>query len=180
MALAFGLPTTFTALLNAIEKRIAVGMTMPRDAVFSSLASDEDLVVDPPRDRFVVIRPNEFPVDMPSTASGGRTLTGYNATWDIVLFVRLNNDQEFRNPSLLKTDPGGIFALVLSMVDSGQMFVPLADDGTTCVLREPGRMLGWRLPTRTMRGSKSPWFVVPSRWELKFNLAISTEAYVQD
>ncbi len=172
MALPFGQPTTFTELLVALETHLSDRTGIPKDGVFASLAADEDHMKAPPRDQFIVIRPMDFPIDMGSTASGGRSLTGHNSVWDFTLFCRLNNDQEFRSPSLLKNDKG-VFNLVFALINAGQMFIPLTESGNACVLREPGRMLGWRLPTKSYMSGMTPWFVVPTRWELKFTLAIS-------
>ncbi len=172
MAFPFGQPTTFTDLLVALENHLSERTGIPKDGVFASLATDEDHLKAPPRDQFLVIRPMDFPVDMGSTASGGRSLTGHNSVWDFTLFCRLNSDQEFRSPALLKNKQG-VFNMVFNLINSGQMFIPANEAGDACVLREPGRILGWRMPTKAFMGSTSPWFVVPTRWELKFTLAIS-------
>lgn len=174
----FGKPTTIPKLLDFIEAQIAADMGVGRNYVFTSLAEDSDLLEAPPNDRFVAIRPGRFPVDTGTTSGGGRGGMGFNSTWRIALFARLNQDQELRSDQLLRSTQGPL-AMVWRLLGSGthgiQLFIPL-DDNEDCVLREPGRLVQFDLDAKKiLDGKGKTWWVIPTYWEFKFTADITLE-----
>lgn len=170
----FGQPTTIPALIDALKRQVAADTGIA--SVFASLADDSDLLQAPAwGDKFIAIRPGKFPVDQNTAASGGRNLTGFNSNWRIAIFSRLNTDQEFTSERLL-IDKDGPLRAVWNMLkgslsddqQGGQMFTPLDADGN-CLLREPGRLIGFDLDAKKMIGAKDTrWWVIPTYWEFKF------------
>jgi hypothetical protein len=167
----YGDPTWLDDILEAIVAKIASGTGLPKDCVFDSLAEDASHLSFPPADRFITLRPGRFPVGRPGVTGGGRALTGFEGPIRVALFVRLGEDQEFRDTRILRDKSRGAFKLLLKLIDTMQLFAPANKDGKG-MLREPMRIEDFDFTPR--RIGQTSWVVVPTVWEIKFTAPLST------
>lgn len=171
-----GKPTWLDLLLEAIESQIAASGVVARDAVWSTEASDADLIEAPARDRFVAVTPAAFPVAQGIVMGGMRQNTGFDGRVAVRAFARHQSDQEFRSGRAMKgTD--GTLALTLSLLASLQGFMPVDGQGNG-LLRESMRLINFDLTPRRIKadGQSTPWSVISSVWEMKFTADISGAA----
>lgn len=169
MSIAFGQPVWIDDLLARIVAQLVARSGIPQDCVFESVASDQDHLMSPPADRFIVVFPASFPVDFPGVSGGGRLNTGFDGTVDVKVFSRVTSDQELRSARLFRDATQGLLPLVRKVLDSLQMFIPTTSAGAALV-REPMRMTPAGFTIRPVNAQdKSTWAVVQSAWSVRFS-----------
>lgn len=157
-------------IITAIAANLAAQIDLPEDLIFLSLAADELHEDLPPADRFVTIRPVDFP-PAPGWTGGGRLLTGVQGMFRITHFARYGADQELRSTRTLTEAGRGILVKVKAIIDAMQCFIPKIPNTSDSYLKQPMQFKGFQiLPAR--RGS--PWSVIPSMWEGEFNIPLTT------
>lgn len=156
------------SIAAALSAQLAAQLTIPTDSVFMSLFSDEDHIEQPPADRFVVMRPRDFPVG--AGADGGRLMTGFDSTWYFTSFTRYQSDQEFRNTRGLTDTTNGLLVQTLAVINALQDFVPLNASGAALV-RQPMMLRGFNIREMTKR--TSPWCIVSIPFNILFNVALT-------
>lgn len=170
----YGTAVWLDTLLDLLAARLVSRAGLPADRVFESLASDQDHCNNPPADQFVTILPTAFPADQPTFAGSGRYLPGFNGQVRVAAFCRFASDQEMRSPRLLKDKTRGVLGLVKKIIDALWGWdLPTAAGASTSYLREPMRLVNFAIAPKSVKDG-SPWIVVPTVWDVKFSLDISS------
>lgn len=169
-------------LLSAIAANIQAKCGLPADLVFISLADDETHMDCPPGDRFVVVRPTDFPA-APGQMGGGRgvlsggtlvpgtTMIGSVGTFRVSMFTRYASDQEFRDALKLLDKTKGILAALKKVIDAMANFIPLVAGTSNAMTRQPMEFKSFGIqPSNLKRGN---WVVVPCYFEAIFNFPLT-------
>lgn len=179
----FGIyPITPGELLGRLEDFVKQTGGLSADAVFLSAADDLWHLKFPPADFFIAIYPEDFPVwqSVVTGAGSSRDLApgtenlGFDAQIRMVIFNRLNANQEFRDSDLIRSTTLGIMGTAINLVGAVQFWTPLVDGvSTACYLREPMRITaGPRLSPRNYE--KTLWALVTTRFEMRFTAKLTT------
>ena len=165
----YGQPTWLNYVLTAIRLRVVSQAKFPTEAVFSTLASDEDHTNGPARDRFVLIRPGQqWSANQVQVAGGGATTSQMTGSIGVNFLVRYNLDQELRSSRLLEEVNASVLGQFRDILKALHLFSPTnATDPTISILTQPMRIQSFDMLPRPMKQG-SPWVTLSSRWEVEF------------
>lgn len=145
---------------------------LPPDAIFLSMATDDEHIKSPPRSRFVTIFPGRFPVWQGVYSGAGET--GFDCSLRVTTFCRRTNDQEFRYSNILRDNEGilGTTFMVLQALQGWEM--PDIADANKSALREPMRLVGSGPELTTKKESANVWILSWVSFEAKFSAILNT------
>ena len=156
-------------IIPLVKAQIAsTNAVLDSSRIFASLADDKDLMERSPADRFVAIKPLDFPVWEEAVTGGGNDLLWFDGEWEITLFVRYGIDADFADDQYLFDPVSGILPQWSAIIHNLQLFDPVNSAGNG-VLNEPMRIAsrGFRnMPRRT--GGVATWGRLKSWWEVKY------------
>ena len=169
-------PISASELVERVVRRIQAKAGLPKEAVFETLASDEDHCEFPPSDRFVTVTPQRFTPGLTIWAGAARNSAAYDADFRVACLSRFASDQELRNTRELRDRVASALALALAVNDALNTWDAASDaDATKSLLREPVAPPAFDVtPKRVRKGS--PWGVVAMNFTAKFVLALPSGA----
>ena len=174
MSWSYGItPITPEDMLGILEKRVQQ-MTGLGDRAFLSLWSQRFLLQSPRAQKFITIRPVNFPVWQSVCDGSGfeNPLTGYNAAITLTVYVHNSSDPETWSINLVRENVLSLTTLVNLAAASMQGYVPIVtvDDEELALVREPMRMAdsGWRFGDAT-DGKGGPWSYATVDFECRFS-----------
>lgn len=153
--------------VTKIQAAMAAWSVTPTDSTrcFMSLASDDEIARTPCDDRFVVVRPKQFPEDSGMQAGGGTATQQFDGTLDVIIWNRLDVDQATRSDKWITHSTLGTAVLISLVTRALSQYWPL-DSSNNAYFIQPMRLLapGWVFPTKKV----GDWGQVTSSWSLVF------------
>ncbi len=190
MALGFGCtPIDVMDLLNLIEKQHCEGGTGATNSnlsgaglgsdAFLSLWPDPLHLKNPRSKRFVVVRPQRFPVWQSVVQGAGGTWDatlgsnlGFNLVFSSIIFVQITGaDAEQRSKLTLTEDVLSVIYTAMKVVSAMQMWVP-KDNDQNLLVREPCRLLDSGLQISPVNAGESWWCKASLDFECKFSVKL--------
>ncbi len=159
-------------ILPIVKTQIITATSIDPTRVFATLSTERDLMMRAPSDRFIALRPTNFPIWDGAVTGGGNDDLWMHGELDITLFVRYGVDQSYADDSWLLDSTAGVLALWSNLIHGLQLYDPVDGSGNQ-VLSEPMRLhpTGWKLRTTTL-GNMSTWGRLASTWELQIRHAV--------
>lgn len=171
MSQNYGLPTWPDRFSPKIAQQLVDKVPgLNADRVFSSAFTDEIHLQLPPADRFITLFMPDFPVDQPGVSGGGIYTTGFDATLEANIFVRLEADIEARSGRLLEEVSFGVYEFVRQVLAALQMWPgPVDADAATGLsyFKRPMRLRRFQIHKKGGIQS-SRWAIAATNWEVAF------------
>ena len=168
----YGSQTWMPHFLPDVRRQIVdnvPGLTV--DRVFRSNYPVEDLLANPPADKFIALFMPNFPVDQRAVSGGGTLNTPFDATLETTVCVRLEADIETRSTQAMEDEANGTDEFLRLVIKSLQMYPGPTDDATGLYkFRRPMRLKpeGFRVE-KAKRGERNTrWTVAYIMWEVSF------------
>jgi hypothetical protein len=137
--IAYGQDAWLTDVLDAAAKRVADESGLPRDKAFLYAGEPDDLLANPPAEKFVTLWATDMPADLRAVAGGGAAYSAWDCTLRLDVFARLGTDQQLRDTRMMQDASHGYGALVKAVAKAVQVWGAEAADDTS-ILREPMRV----------------------------------------
>lgn len=166
----FGKATDLSEILTQVGARVASALTLSADYVFASVELPEEMEGQGgPADQFVVLTGMAGRAIQPDVMGGGNSLLTFDGSLEVVLWNRLEVDQDYRDTAALSHATLGILVQWKQLLKAStglQLYAPLpVAGGGQCILVEPMRVLSFDLRARL---STAGWTKLVSRWEIKW------------
>ena len=161
--------STLETILPKVKDQVVKSADTELSQVFVSLQTDEEIATHPPSDRFFVLTPDVYPVDVGALAGGGKYTLLFEGTLQLAYWVRYSTDQAYRNDRYLLDPEDGVLRVWTNVLAgfTNPMFDPLNGDGNY-LMAEPMRLAraGFRFRRRRVVVG---WGKIHSLWELRWH-----------
>jgi hypothetical protein len=156
-------PSSYEDVLLAIETQLVSSLGLdPSQVVFRDEDTDD---FEPAGDLALTIIPGKLPLDLAAFAGGGNTWPLFRGQTKVVIWLRLDLDQEGWAKTLLTDKAAGILALFRRVFKALSLFDPKNDAGDY-ILSEPMRIvIGDVRPKRTQLGRARLAMVWHTFWQ---------------